>query len=273
MLLFMLKERCKNYLFDTFGFNKAHEITVPPSLKMTLPIDYVNYTKVSWVDSSGIKHIIYPESKTSNPKNFFQNEDGDYIVDPVATMTLASNVYVLDGDYQDMLVHGMRVTGLNIPAAAVIHGVATVAGITSITLMDTAGTFGKMAIASTNQKIRIFRYVGLGQHRLFDNSFSIDTTVAAAAPSNSFEIVVASTAGIKKGMFINHTAFINDVTVRDSRGRLASIKVVVGLVRIQWSCHTDHQQTYSMAHRLVFFRLKQNQTHGIITSQELFNLK
>jgi len=222
--------------FDTFGFNKAQEITVPGSLKITLPIDYVNYTKVSWVDSSGIKHIIYPESKTSNPKNFSQNEDGDYIVDPLATMTAGSNVYDLDGDYQGMLVHGMRVTGLNIPAAAVIHGVATVAGITSITLMDTAGTFGKMATASTNQRLRIFRYVGLGQHRLFDNSFSIDTTVAAAAPSNSFEIVVASTAGIKKGMYINHTSFINNITVRDSRGRLASIKVVgVGTNTVQLS--------------------------------------
>ena len=222
--------------FDTFGFNKAQEITVPGSLKMTLPIDYVNYTKVSWVDSSGIKHIIYPESKTSNPKNFSQNEDGDYIVDPLATMTAGSNIYVLDGNYQGMLVHGMRVTGLNIPAAAVIHGVATVAGITSITLMDTAGTFGKMATASTNQRLRIFRYVGLGQHRLFDNSFSIDTTVAAAAPSNSFEIVVTSTAGIKKGMYINHTSFINDVTVRDSRGRLASIKVVgIGTNTVQLS--------------------------------------
>ena len=160
--------------FDTFGFNKAQEITVPGSLKMTLPIDYVNYTKVSWVDSSGIKHIIYPESKTSNPKNFYQNDDGDFIVDPVATMILGSNSYELDGDYSGMLVHGMRVTGLNIPFSpgAVIHGVTTVAGITSITLMDAAGVINQDATASTNQKVRIFRYVGLGQHRLFDNSSS-----------------------------------------------------------------------------------------------------
>ena len=44
--------------FDTFKSCKAQEITVPATLKMTLPQDYVNYTKVSWVDSAGIKHLM-----------------------------------------------------------------------------------------------------------------------------------------------------------------------------------------------------------------------
>ena len=42
--------------FDTFKSCKAQEITVPASLQMILPQDYVNYTKISWVDSAGIKH-------------------------------------------------------------------------------------------------------------------------------------------------------------------------------------------------------------------------
>ena len=231
--------------FDTFGFNKAQEITVPGSLKMTLPIDYVNYTKISWIDSSGIKHLIYPESKTSNPKNFYQNDDGDFIVDPVATMILGSNSYELDGDYSGMLVHGMRVTGLNIPFSpgAVIHGVTTVAGITSITFMDAAGVINQDATASTNQKVRIFRYVGLGQHRLFDNSSSVDTTVTASALVGDFEIGVTSTSGIKKGMYINHSSFINDITVRDTRGRASSVKVVgVGTNTVELS----HPTTYAV---------------------------
>ena len=230
--------------FDTFGFNKAQEVTVPPSLKMTLPIDYVNYTKVSWIDSSGIKHLIYPESKTSNPKNFYQNDDGDYIVDPVATMIAGVNVYALDGDYSNILVHGMRVSGLNIPFSpgAVIHGITTTAGITSITLMDTAGLISQGATIGTNQKIRIFRYVGLGQHRLRDNSFAVTgmALTAAIAPGD-FEINVTSTADIKKGMYINHRAFVNDITVRDTRGRASSVKVVgVGTGTVQLS----HAATY-----------------------------
>jgi len=54
--------------FDTLKSKKALEITVPNSLKESLPSDYVNYTKVAWVDDSGIEHNIYPTSKTSNPQ-------------------------------------------------------------------------------------------------------------------------------------------------------------------------------------------------------------
>jgi len=232
--------------FDTFKSAKAQEITVPPSLTMTLPIDYVNYTKISWIDNAGTKHLLYPELKSSNPKNFYQNEDGDYIVDPVATLTLGSNNYVLDGDYSDILVHGMRVTGLNVPASpgAVIHGISTTAGITSIDLMDTPGTTNQNATATTNQKLRIFRYVGLGQHRLLDDSHSTSQTTITTAgfPAGSVEIAVASTAGIKKGMYINHPAFVNDNNVRDSRDRLTSIKVVgVGTSTVELS----HPATYA----------------------------
>ena len=59
--------------FDTLKSVKAQEITLPPSLQMTLPHDYVNYTKVSWVDSAGIKHLLYPASKTSNPPSIVQD--------------------------------------------------------------------------------------------------------------------------------------------------------------------------------------------------------
>jgi len=65
--------------FDTLKSVKAQEITLPPSLQMMLPHDYVNYTKVSWVDSAGIKHLLYPTSKTSNPPSIAQNiTDGSY---------------------------------------------------------------------------------------------------------------------------------------------------------------------------------------------------
>ena len=67
--------------FDTFKSFKAQEITVPASLQMTLPQDYVNYTKISWVDSAGIKHLLYPASKTSNPTKPTQASDGSYTFD------------------------------------------------------------------------------------------------------------------------------------------------------------------------------------------------
>lgn len=64
--------------YDTFKSIKSQEIIVPATLQMILPHDYVNYTKISWVDFSGIKHILYPASKTSNPKKINQDPNGDY---------------------------------------------------------------------------------------------------------------------------------------------------------------------------------------------------
>ena len=73
--------------FDTLKSVKAQEITVPASLQIILPQDYVNYTKLSWIDTAGIKHPIYKTKHTSNPQKyqvddnnqFLFNEDGDFI--------------------------------------------------------------------------------------------------------------------------------------------------------------------------------------------------
>ena len=65
--------------FDTLKSVKAREITLPPSLQMVLPEDYVNYTKVSWVDSAGIKHLLYPTSKTSNPEKYQTDANGEFL--------------------------------------------------------------------------------------------------------------------------------------------------------------------------------------------------
>ena len=78
--------------FDTLKSCKSHQIDVPPSLKMTLPHDYVNYTKVSWVDSAGIKHPLYYTHDTNNPFQIAQEDNGDYSF-PL------ENEEVIDGDF------------------------------------------------------------------------------------------------------------------------------------------------------------------------------
>jgi hypothetical protein len=64
--------------FDTFKSCKSQEIELPTSLMMILPQDYVNYIKLTWSDASGIEHVIYPASKTSNPLDVTQDANGDY---------------------------------------------------------------------------------------------------------------------------------------------------------------------------------------------------
>ena len=67
--------------FDTFKSTKSQEIEVPPSLKMILPHDYVNYAKLTSKDSAGIEHVLYPAHKTSDPFAIKQNSDDTYSFD------------------------------------------------------------------------------------------------------------------------------------------------------------------------------------------------
>ena len=72
------KRALQELSFDTFRSCKTQEIEVCTTLTMPLPHDYVNYVKLTWVDSSGIEHIIYPARKTSNPFEIRQADDGSY---------------------------------------------------------------------------------------------------------------------------------------------------------------------------------------------------
>ena len=83
--------------FDTFKSIKSQEIELPPSLTMILPHDYVNYTKVSWSDSAGIKHPLYPTKHTSNPFKIQQDPDGSYDF-TAPTATLITNNDFSDSD-------------------------------------------------------------------------------------------------------------------------------------------------------------------------------
>jgi hypothetical protein len=55
--------------YDTLRCTKDLEFVVPSTLVAVMPLDYVNYIKLSWSDSNGIERVIYPTSKTSNPFN------------------------------------------------------------------------------------------------------------------------------------------------------------------------------------------------------------
>ena len=61
--------------YDTLKSTKDWEVVIPSTLVLVMPLDYVNYVKLSWSDSNGIERIIYPTSKTSNPLNVATDAD------------------------------------------------------------------------------------------------------------------------------------------------------------------------------------------------------
>lgn len=76
--------------YDTLRSRKSQEIEVPPSLKMMLPQDYVNYVKISWHDSQGNERILYPALNTSNPTAILQDGNYDYNLDGSGELQTAS---------------------------------------------------------------------------------------------------------------------------------------------------------------------------------------
>tara|TARA_R110002012_G_scaffold308384_1_gene514582 strand:+ start:1791 stop:2699 length:909 start_codon:yes stop_codon:yes gene_type:complete len=55
--------------YDTLKSVKDWEVEIPSTLMLVMPVDYVNYVKLSWSGTAGIEHVLYPTSKTSNPKD------------------------------------------------------------------------------------------------------------------------------------------------------------------------------------------------------------
>ena len=66
-VIFHAKRGLQEFSYDTLKSIKSQELTIPPSLSLIIPQDYVNYVKLSYIDSAGVKHIIYPTTLTSNP--------------------------------------------------------------------------------------------------------------------------------------------------------------------------------------------------------------
>jgi len=66
-IIFHAKRGLQEFSYDTLKSVNSQELTIPPSLSVPIPQDYVNYVQLSYVDDSGIKHIIYPTRLTSNP--------------------------------------------------------------------------------------------------------------------------------------------------------------------------------------------------------------
>ena len=78
--------------FDTFKSVKSRETEIPASLQMILPQDYVNYTKISWVDSSGIKHPIYPTKHTSSPRSYQLDDNKENLFDTNGNIILSGDL-------------------------------------------------------------------------------------------------------------------------------------------------------------------------------------
>ena len=94
-VMFHAKRGLQEFSYDLLKAVKSQELTIPSSLSLAIPQDYVNYVKLSWVDDNGGKHIIYPTRVTSNPTEMpVQDTDGVPTQDGYGSNIQAANALI-----------------------------------------------------------------------------------------------------------------------------------------------------------------------------------
>lgn len=94
-IIFHAKRAMQEFSYDTLRSVNSQELTIPHSLSLAIPQDYVNYVSMHWIDDQGVKHVMTPTSMTTNPgaiplqsdngqpmqDNFGDNVDGTSITE------------------------------------------------------------------------------------------------------------------------------------------------------------------------------------------------
>lgn len=125
-LVFHAKRGLQEFSYDTLKSIKSQELNIPNTLSIAMPQDYVNYTKISWVDQLGVKRPIYPAnnlttSPLENPiqdfkgiptqDNFGSNVEGTSITE--SRWKLADNTSISQDETDDSYNEGQDSWGWN----------------------------------------------------------------------------------------------------------------------------------------------------------------
>jgi hypothetical protein len=95
-VLFHAKRGIQEFSYDITRVEKIQEVEIGNSLSLPFPQDYVNYVRLSRVDSSGVEHTIYPARYTSQPsESILQDGNGDYLFDADGSL-LTSTPFTTD---------------------------------------------------------------------------------------------------------------------------------------------------------------------------------
>ena len=108
-VIFHAKRGLQEFSYDTLKSTKSQEITIPPSLSVTIPQDYVNYVSLAYIDQLGVRHPIYPANNlTSSPYEVpLQDGAGDYTMDNIGDLLEGTSITNERwGEANDRLLNG-----------------------------------------------------------------------------------------------------------------------------------------------------------------------
>jgi hypothetical protein len=232
-VVFHAKRAVQEFSYDTLKSVNSQELTVPSSLSVAIPQDYVNYVNLYWVDTRGVKHIIMPTRLTSNPTEIpLQSNNGIPIQDNfnnnVDTESITedrwknNNVYLNTEILDDSILGWEYYYGWGSPGSGQLYGLdpenANANG--SYTINEREGKFSFSA--DLVGKIIILEYISDGL------STSLDTRVPKLAEEAMYayisHAIVASRVN-QPEYIVNRLKKEKSAKLRNAKIRLSNLKL------------------------------------------------
>jgi len=114
-VLHQARKAFKELYYDVVQEIRAIELELSPTLTVTLPPDFVNYVRISWVDDKGQLHPMSVDDKMSIAQVYLQDNDYEILFDEVGCV-LQSTEEGLDLD---------PITGEAIPEGSISGGMVS----------------------------------------------------------------------------------------------------------------------------------------------------
>ena len=226
-IMFHAKRGLQEFSYDTLKVIKSQELTIPPSLSLAIPQDYVNYVKLSWIDNAGAKHIIYPTRVTSNPTELpIQDNTGEPTQDQAGANLLSEQSLTEEkwknrslttdfqpDDYRDSTNEGLigQRYGLQ-PEEAQVNGM--------FTINERTGTFSFSSDLAG--KLIILEYIS--DSLAYDADMKLPKMAEQAMYMHIAYSILSGRAGIPE-YIVNRFKRDRSSALRNAKIRLSNIKI------------------------------------------------
>ena len=235
-VIFHAKRGLQEFSYDTLKSIKSSELTVPTSLGLTIPQDYVNYVSLDWVDNLGVLHPIYPTNNLNQSPyyTFAQDATGNPIQDSSDVNTEVTSQANAAWDITDpRRISGAYINDLNNANAVFDRSVYEGAlgqryGLEPQTsqkngwfkIDERHGTFN--FTSNLANKLIILQYISDG------NAYDLDLRIPKLAEEALYAHIIYSILSVSKGIqeyIVRRFKQERSAKLRNAKIRLSNIKL------------------------------------------------
>lgn len=80
-IIYQARRAMREFYYDILREVRAIELELSPSLQVTLPPDFVNYVRISWVDEKGQLHPMAVDNRMSIAQEYLQDDNYELLFD------------------------------------------------------------------------------------------------------------------------------------------------------------------------------------------------